>query len=116
MEKWPCDQCDMVLTTKHNLNYHIAAKHGEKKIMCDKCDYKTVSKVNLKEHIRYYHEDFMFKCKECDFTCKGKTSLHNHKVKVHMVRYFYFLLAKVWVKRLANYFQMASYVIKTQNR
>jgi len=82
-QKWPCNQCDIVLSSKVALKSHIASQHSEKEFLCDKCEYKTGTKENLNHHVKHHHEDFMYQCKKCDFKCKAKTNLYNHNTKVH---------------------------------
>ena len=85
-QKWPCNQCDIVLSSKVALKSHIASQHSEKEFLCDKCEYKTGTKENLNHHVKHHHEDFMYQCKKCDFECKAKTNLYNHNTKVHKAR------------------------------
>ena len=100
--KHPCDQCDMVYTTKSNLKKHKEIRHegliyygnmkqenpedgggevgeenkeDEKKFPCDFCDFTASKSSVLKKHKKYCHQGHKYHCDQCDFSFKRMSHL-----------------------------------------
>ena len=76
-DKWPCDDCDKVFTSKRYLNKHVANCH-KGKLICPYC-----SKLCTKSHIITAHKEQPSVCDICSAVFKNKHALSGHKRKVH---------------------------------
>ena len=61
--KYSCKSCDIKFTRKGILKNHEKTFH---KYPCDQCGYISNLKHNLKYHINAKHKGFRYKCNQCD--------------------------------------------------
>merc|ERR1719342_506950 len=48
-----CNYCDMKLSTKKWVDFHIKSNHNNAKYRCQQCDYQATQENNLKHHVKY---------------------------------------------------------------
>ena len=53
-------------TKKSNLNLHVKAVHGGKRISCDQCDYKVTHKSSIICHAKRNHKGERYPSTQCD--------------------------------------------------
>jgi uncharacterized Zn-finger protein len=91
-EKFQCESCDYISSTKSNLKRHVKHVHLKvkvkdvvsKKFKCEKCEYMCVYNCTFKQHIKAVHEKLKeFKCDKCDYSCALSGTLKTHIKGVH---------------------------------
>ena len=85
-EQFQCSKCFSSLSTKSNLNQHIASVHeGKKKLFnCEKCKETFRRKAQFETHVAIFHEGKKpFACSICEDRFDFKTLLNNHEMKIH---------------------------------
>ena len=81
---YPCDQCDLVCSSKSQLEIHKASHSTERNFKCDQCGntYKTV--YGLKTHRSSVHLKLRpHECQECDKKFFTKGALLTHVKEIH---------------------------------
>jgi hypothetical protein len=83
-EKFKCNECEDLLTTKGNLKEHIKTHVTDReKFKCNECEDLLTTKGSLKEHIKTHVTDReKFKCNECGDLLSTKGNLKEH-IKIH---------------------------------
>ena len=85
---YPCDKCELVLTTRISIHRHRQSIHKlgkEMKILyCKLCDYKTKGRADLKKHKLSSHESLRYSCDQCEHQTTSQTNLRTHKKTNHM--------------------------------
>ena len=75
--KYKCDKCDSVFTTKGYLQRHIKTIHDKiKDFECSLCEYKCSENSSLKQHIKSVHDKIKdFKCSLCEYKCFNNSGI-----------------------------------------
>ena len=83
-ERFACDKCDKIYTSKYYLNMH-AQIHTEKTLKTLKCEIccKTLGTIKgLKNHLKYVHTGRKdYSCSLCEKTFLNKLGLKTHELK-----------------------------------
>ena len=88
-ERFPCEQCSIVYTTKSRLNFHLRTKHGltvgkfKPNYHCSEGDCKEVSFFTAKQfsdHMKEVHHLKPWACLKCDKRFADKQNLQFHEL------------------------------------
>ena len=86
----PCPICGMHLSTKANLNQHLAEVHSDSKAretQCQTCGKWMMSKLKLKAHMRTHTGERPYSCDFCPQTFMSNTTRWNHLKEKHPVEW-----------------------------
>jgi hypothetical protein len=82
-----CNECGLLVTSKHNLEKHIKRVHLKLRIhFCDVCGYSATFKHSIAAHMVSHidpNERRKWKCDLCSFVSVSKQSLRAHKSYEH---------------------------------
>ena len=81
-----CNICGNELSSKHNLESHIASVHeGKKPHQCSICKKKFTQKGSLDAHVKNVHTEKKeeFKCEICNLNYSSKRVLKEHIELIH---------------------------------
>jgi hypothetical protein len=86
-KNWPCNKCDMSLSSKYSLTSHIKVVHDKKKeFSCTKCDKSFARKYSLQAHIDVIHNGKKFNCDKCPNFYTSQESLARHQSTYHLTQ------------------------------
>ena len=77
-----CDFCEYSYTSRQRPNIHKKSKHGSK-YPCDQCESVLSNPMTLKKHKKWKHEGARYSCDECEYVGTMRSLLMRHKMKKH---------------------------------
>ena len=85
VRRYPCEQCDKSLKSKHGLKKHVNSKHRGIRVNCDyKACQTTFSSSDAKRfHIKSVHQKQKFSCDQCPKQFSTKRCLLDHISHIH---------------------------------
>ncbi|XP_041475977.1 zinc finger protein 91-like [Lytechinus variegatus] len=82
-EKFKCEMCGKLLSSRYTLESHIKCVHNKLKYPCHLCEKVFANEKYLKLHIEDHELGRKYKCEECGGTFIRPHQLKSHKELVH---------------------------------
>lgn len=83
-QKYKCDRCDSLFTSKIKLDKHLFNKHtvpNERSFPCDDCEKRFKSSSNLMQHRKVHLAEKPYQCPLCSKSFSFKSNLQKHQGK-----------------------------------
>ena len=84
-DKYLCNSCEKMLSSKFEMSQHIKANHKDVKYICQQCNYQGTQFIELQQHVRSKH--IKYPCQICDYEGESRSSFITHINKNHPTKY-----------------------------